>query len=623
MSTSAEGNASPTPPSDSEEESAADTLESPVTTEDTDRLPELPRARASFDSQSVDTVFVAQRSAVYASSPLTSSISAPAGDSFEQHNPIVYREVDRAHDYNSASASPAPEQTVHGDESQSQLQRETVHSLGKRKPEDPTNLTAFGSNSVCQTRPPCEQRNNQQLPLPSAGGYPHQYLGLTTPSPACLVPAASSATPKISPGTPIHLVEPPVMDSTIITLPSMERTIVEPNVATSTSSPTLLDSASQALILEDLRPGQLLRGSTVHALIRTFIAPTVLRKAEVRDASSIQETITTFIEHGPSDCCDFVLPLCLNRHWVGIVYRENRNTIQLIDSSVGCIPENMLNDCLQSVSFSVSNATGHCAPTRIRHETPQQPNSYDCGIYLLVCLVRLVAQREFAATEFKENPVPVDGAVLRAILTEVFSPAVDSLATMRRATAADVNSVSIDPALQVRLKSLRTTLSRLQACEVSGKITRGDFAALGQVLHDNESRLEEHVKALKALSTGLAETRPLLVHRRKRARTSEDAYGTVEADVQSSLQKLSLSLAELRSAGVAIRDIASRLQSFISTLSSFRQATRTSIEQLVEEGLLLRNNAKMRILDMAKRMEEEEQLVADLDAVLTSDDVTE
>jgi hypothetical protein len=201
-----------------------------------------------------------------------------------------------------------------------------------------------------------------------------------------------------------------------------------------------------------------------------------------------------------------VLPLCINDHWVRIIFQEDHNPLRICDSFTGVIPAHQLDAFAQDVSLCLTDVTDRDAPTHDQHDTPQQPNSWDCGVYLLVSLIRMIGLSAQEIGEGDDRPQPIDGTFFRAILAEYFDPALDSVATVDAVSMPDIDHDGGGIDLKTKLLEAKAFLDRLQACEASAKLTTQLFTALGTALRKASTRLETHVRQFQILSRALAET---------------------------------------------------------------------------------------------------------------------
>jgi hypothetical protein len=167
------------------------------------------------------------------------------------------------------------------------------------------------------------------------------------------------------------------------------------------------------LIVQDLAPKHKLHGSTVNELIRTFLPQSLVKVLELNDVKETRSAVSACIENGTMTGTYVVGTLCSKEHWIGVVFNSELNTLSLIDSYVGHVQSQQWVD-----HFSLGLADAGCANhDRTAPQTSQQPNLWDCGIYLVVSLLRAVASEKVPSPSPRASPAWIDGPFWRIIFT--------------------------------------------------------------------------------------------------------------------------------------------------------------------------------------------------------------
>lgn len=118
----------------------------------------------------------------------------------------------------------------------------------------------------------------------------------------------------------------------------------------------------------------------------------------------------------------------------------------------------------------------------------------------------------------------------------------------------------------------------------------------------------------------LAETTPLFKTCLSRDPKLDETCQSVETQASAAEKKHRKSISETEATQDATGNILIQMQLVGAHLANIEESTKATIKEHEDEARRVRREAKMRIKEMMQKLEEDQKLVGELDAVLATDD---
>lgn len=383
------------------------------------------------------------------------------------------------------------------------------------------------------------------------------------------------------------------------------------------SAGTIIKASTHGSVLEDLSPARWLHGSTIHSIIRTFVPRSVLGMIEVGKDPSLRTEVDKFISRGPAVRTDFACILCLKQHWVGILYKGDCHTLSLTDSFHGYISPEQLQGYMRDIGLAITDTMNNGSPKTTKYTTPQQENTFDCGVYLVMSLIREVAKSNISVVESGATPIPAQGHFFRTILRDFFCATHDLETTFEVLLSTKMGDVDNSVAVSIRLQKNRSLVETLKGNEILGTSTIQIFKALKAVLGRERGRMATQVMQVETLAKALAESQPAFeTYVQRRSAAIEEGFRIVEDKTNATIQQLRQGITELQCAEEASCEMVSRLDSLLTGLQKVLGKTIAAIQQQEIEARELKREKEKKIMELSQELEKEKRMVSDLTTVL-------
>jgi hypothetical protein len=269
-------------------------------------------------------------------------------------------------------------------------------------------------------------------------------------------------------------------------------------------------------------------------------------------------------------------------------------------------------------------------PAHVDHQSPQEPNNWDCGLFLVARLIREIANFKSAIGKRDASPLDIDGPFFSAILRESFDPDLDSDAAVNTVLALDADP--IDGSIAANLVRQRSTvdltklqrskahLDKLRKCKQSADASIQLFTALAKVLRKKSRHVHTQAKQFDATVTTLVETMPALgMCEETTSPLLADACRIVEEQIRADQRKLWRDSKEIHHAEDATRDMLNRLALFVTTLDNHCQTAEAQIHYEKQDAKFHRTQSAKKIRKLTEEIEGVKKLVFDIDSVLSFD----
>ncbi|KAF2820820.1 hypothetical protein CC86DRAFT_374136 [Ophiobolus disseminans] len=394
-----------------------------------------------------------------------------------------------------------------------------------------------------------------------------------------------------------------------LTSPRNSTTTLPTAVSLASSSEAGPSTSYITTIIDDLRPEQRLRGITIAELLRTFLPRSVARMFNPSDPEHIIQQVTSGLKHGLPGEVAVIAYVCISLHWFGVVYNPKTRTVSRLDSLVDHVSEEEAAACqnsfLQSIREYAGDDDGPIDDGTL--QLPQQDNAYDCGVYLVVSFLRMVASSDVSES--------ICGAFYRALFTN-FLQVVDDETKFKGLPFLEQPEGNAGEPLVSSLKRERAHLKKLQAFHSAAPSALTLFSNLTAVLKKTMARLGHNIDDTTSLLSQLPNTRGIFHGFARSQLLAHDEYAKALAHL---LQRLQREQDAIKKANRAAHRMTSILTGITSALPARISLTRSAIsmaEEEVKADIKLKRKREERINiereDLAKKMrmlEEERSLI--------------
>jgi hypothetical protein len=309
--------------------------------------------------------------------------------------------------------------------------------------------------------------------------------------------------------------------------------------------------------------------------------------------------------------------------------RADDKTLVVIDSWSGTVSTDEVDEWERHVAEVAEGLPD--PPVHVHHQSPQEPNNWDCGLFLVARLIREIANFKSAIGKRDASPFEIDGPFFSAILREPFNPDHDSDAAVNAVLALDADPV--DGSIAANLIRQRSTVDldklqrskahpeKLQRCKQSADASIQLFTTLAKILRKKSRRMHLQAKRFDATVTTLLETMPVLGAREKApSPLLADACRVVEEQAKADQRKLWQDSTEIRHAEDVTRDLLNRLNSLVTTLDKHCQTAEAQIHYEKQDAKFHRTQSAKKIRKLTEEIEGVKKLVFDIDSVLSFDE---
>jgi len=384
----------------------------------------------------------------------------------------------------------------------------------------------------------------------------------------------------------------------------------------------LLDGASDKehhsteIMVQDLSPETRIQGCTVSKLVREFVPQSLVKLLELNEASKTRAAVSTCIANGLQPGARLVGTLCVKGHWQGILFDSALNTLTLIDSSVGYVDST---EWIDQFSRGVVD-TGLPVPVRSDSRTPQQPNKWDCGVYLVVTLLRAFASKNAPPSLPNANPEHISGPFYRGIFIGLLNAGNDARALSHALVPPNEDCRNKSVNIATRLKCLEAERTNLNECDTSRQSALQLFVELSSVHEIASARIQADFDQHNTLLDALAKSKSTFQHygQRKFA-NGKKVFADFEDMATATKRKIQQSRSETKDAMEVTRSMIVRLQSLGEILSQRRAALTKTIRAQKDEARQFKKKREEELRDHEKKAEALRQEMADLDEALLSD----
>jgi hypothetical protein len=383
----------------------------------------------------------------------------------------------------------------------------------------------------------------------------------------------------------------------------------------------LLDGAndkgdhSTDIMVQDLSPGTRLQGCTVSKLVREFVPQSLVKVLELNEASKTRAAVSMCIANGLQPGASLVGTVCIKEHWQGILFDSALNTLTLIDSSVGYVDST---EWIDQFSLGIVD-TDLPAPVRSDSRTPQQPNKWDCGVYLVVTLLRAFASKNTPPSLPNASPEHISGPFYRGIFVDLLNAGNDAHALSHALVPPNEDCRNKSVSIATRLKSLEAERTNLNECDTSRQSTLQLFVELSSAHEKASDRIQADFEQHNALLDALAKSKSTFQHYgQRKIANGKKVFADFEDMATATKRKIQQSESETKAAMETTRNMIVRLQSLGEILSQ-RQATLTNtIRAQKDEARQFRKKREEELRDHENKAKALRKEMADLDDALLS-----
>jgi hypothetical protein len=366
------------------------------------------------------------------------------------------------------------------------------------------------------------------------------------------------------------------------------------------------------VIFRDLSPMQRLHGCTVDALIKQFLSSSMIRVVELVSIHDARSTISAFLGHSLVRDVTIAINICTQNHWFCALYNQDVNTVRLIDSSTGFLGAQQTEEWIDQITLGLCDA-GSTNPTWTRSEIPQQTNSWDCGLYLVVSILRAIAY-----TDTTSSSHAIDGRFFRAVFEDFFRSTPDCAKIVHALSGPDQSDLDTD--IATRLIGSRAHRVRLEACKSSAQSALELFTMLSHVLSGTLNRLEKDLEQCNALIRTLSDFKSTVQrYERKTALDTNKTYRDVENLASESSSRVQRLLSDSRNCTSSIREITSRLTSLDEYLATRLQETTSLIKQQGQEASQVREATRQELEEVDRKRAQLKSIADQLEMLLPID----
>ncbi|KAH3939697.1 hypothetical protein HBH98_244250 [Parastagonospora nodorum] len=377
-----------------------------------------------------------------------------------------------------------------------------------------------------------------------------------------------------------------------------------PRAAPAIQSPSSEPLKRNDRIIHDLSPGNRLHGSTLDKLIKTFLPPSLAVVLELDDATKTRAGVSVSTIHGAATGTFLVGTLCLQEHWLAIVWNRHANTLSSIDSFPGYVKSSHWVD-----QFSLGLVDAGCpVPMKTLLPTPQQSNSWDCGIYLVVSLLRAVAAENATSSSSTADPEPIDGAFYRALFTSLFMACNDAGTPLYALFGPGDDPYDTEISIATSLKTSKKLRTCLELCEISQRSALKLFSGLGSALEKASGRIEKDVKSCDTLLSALAVSKHTIQQYCQRSVSNgNETHDNMVKIAAATKQKAERSASQTNDATESTQKAIRHLQSLGNDLSSRRSKLSDTIRAQKNEASKCRDKLRKELAELDEAISVDEQ----------------
>ncbi|KAF2023334.1 hypothetical protein EK21DRAFT_118855 [Setomelanomma holmii] len=372
-------------------------------------------------------------------------------------------------------------------------------------------------------------------------------------------------------------------------------------------------------LIHDLAPEKRLHGGSVDKLIKTFLPTSLIRIVETQSSERIRETISKSMRRYGSlaNNGSLIANVCTNNHWIGCLYDGKCNTIGLIDSRINTVATEKSDVWVHHVSSGLVD-TGLKRPTHITHEIAQQTNTWDCGLYLAVSVIRAFALKSSESGSLSLAD-PIDGEFYRAVFISHFTPGSVSFIDTLAGCGKTQGSAGVD--ISIRLTRSKADYAALKSYRISSQSALDLFTRLSDVLDRVHTQLEGDHKRFNALVLTLAESQSVAKEydRDWVANIDDAAYTAFRDRARANLSKIECRIFDTQRAAASTKDLIGLLATLNVALDVRLAEALRAVHEAIEDARCERNEAEeelktitARMMDLQKRTYELNQVLAEV-----------
>jgi hypothetical protein len=240
-------------------------------------------------------------------------------------------------------------------------------------------------------------------------------------------------------------------------------------------------------------------------------------------------------------------------------------------------------------------------------QIPQQSNDWDCGIYLVVSLIRAIATENDPSSSPNSRREPIDGPFYRILFTDLLMAYDDARTLSHVLVAPDDEDCNAEINIAARIRTSRKLRTSLDLCETYRQSALQLFSNLASALGKASARINTDIEKCNTLLIALADSKHTIQRYGQRSVSNgNETHENMEKMATATKGKAQRSASLTNDAANSTQKVIARLQSLGNVLSARRAKLLDTVHAQQEEARKCRDELREQLVDLDKALASED-----------------